>query len=237
MSGFLQILNVAVYLGLTYLVAVAFIWLITRNEPDLWTVRDLALKPVQFLLSPFGIRFTPQASRPSVRQMVERERRDEASVMTRSTNQFRTIRAAVEYLVGRIVAEAEREGISLTDVERKMLYLSETDWTLPGIMDVNAEFERDYDDASYEEKIAGVVRNLLERATPEEQQTWDDAVLKLCDGDHYLLVLIDAAGPAGRAGDLRGKIGAWLPSANGSGRRPRDDFSGLSSSQSSAAPR
>jgi hypothetical protein len=106
-------------------------------------------------------------------------------------SQFRSQKQAKEYLIGRIVAEAEQEGVVLSDVERKMLYFSETDWTLPGIMDVNAEFERDYDDAGYEEKIAGIVRNLLERATPEEQQTWDDAVLKLCDGDHYLLVLID----------------------------------------------
>lgn len=139
-------------------------------------------------------------------------------------SRFRSQKQAKEYLIGRIVAEAEHEGVVLSDIERKMLYFSETDWTLPGIMDVDAEFERDYDDVGYEEKLAGIVRTLLERATPEEQQTWDDAVLKLCDGDHYLLVLIDAAGPMGRPGDVLGKIGAWLPSANGSGRRPRGDF-------------
>ena len=106
--------------------------------------------------------------------------------------QFSSQKQAKEYLVSRIVAEAEREGAPLSEIEGKMLYFSETDWTLPGILDINAEFERDYDDTAYEEKIAGVVRNLVEESTPEEQQTWHEAVLKLSEGDHYLLVLIDA---------------------------------------------
>ena len=58
---------------------------------------------------------------------------------------FRTQREAKEYLAERIVSEAVREGVPLSEIERKMLYFSETDWTLPNILEINAEFERDYD--------------------------------------------------------------------------------------------
>ncbi len=45
---------------------------------------------------------------------------------------FSNVRAAKVYLAGKITEQAEREGAPLTEVERKMLYFSETDWTLPG---------------------------------------------------------------------------------------------------------
>ena len=67
---------------------------------------------------------------------------------------FANAREAKEFLVTRIVAEAQRESVSLSEVERKMLYFSETGWTLPDIMVVSDAFDRDYDQAKYEEKIA-----------------------------------------------------------------------------------
>lgn len=39
-----------------------------------------------------------------------------------------------------------------------MLYFSETDWTRPDIMEVNDEFDRDYDSNAYEKKITRVAR-------------------------------------------------------------------------------
>ena len=50
--------------------------------------------------------------------------------------EFGSFREALEFLVGTIVAEAKRESVSLSDVERKMLYFSETDWSLPNILEV-----------------------------------------------------------------------------------------------------
>ncbi len=107
---------------------------------------------------------------------------------------FKTEREAKEYLVGRIVAQARREGVSLTEVERKMLYFAEAGWTLPNMSDVNEEFERDYDNHEFEQKIAGLVRRIEEANKASgwlEQEAWDDAVIKLSEGDHYLLVLLD----------------------------------------------
>ncbi len=108
---------------------------------------------------------------------------------------YESERAAKEYLAGKITAKAELEGAPLTEVERKMLYFSETGWTVPKIMEVNAEFERDYDSDEYERKIAGLVGKIEESNRTKgggDEAAWDDAVVKLSEGDHYLLVLINA---------------------------------------------
>ena len=115
-----------------------------------------------------------------------------------STNSFNSDREAKEFLVGKIVAEAEREGVALSDVERKMLYFSEEGWTLPDIMQVNADFERDYDEGEYERKIAGLIRRIEARGSAEDRPelvTWGRAVEKLREADHYLLCLIDSDFP------------------------------------------
>jgi hypothetical protein len=81
-----------------------------------------------------------------------------------------SIRGAKEFLVGRIAAEAAREGAPLSEVERKMLYFSETGWTLPDMMQVNEEFDRNYDQNEYEQKIAGLIRNFERRTRIENKQ-------------------------------------------------------------------
>jgi hypothetical protein len=57
---------------------------------------------------------------------------------------FATARDAKEFLVSRIITESQREGVPLSEVERKMLYFSETAWTLPDIGEVNDAFDREY---------------------------------------------------------------------------------------------
>ncbi|MGB8259456.1 MAG: hypothetical protein WCE75_03865 [Terracidiphilus sp.] len=104
------------------------------------------------------------------------------------------MREAKDYLAGRIAAEAEQEGAPLTEVERKMLYFSETGWTLPGILEVNAEFERSYDEDEYERRIARLAAQIEARDAAHdltEQARWDEALVRLSHGDHYLSVLVD----------------------------------------------
>lgn len=77
-------------------------------------------------------------------------------------------------------------------MERKILYFSETGWTLPDIQRVAAVFDRDYDGNEYEQKIANLVRRKEARNRSEnsaEQEAWDEALLRLSEGDHYLTVL------------------------------------------------
>ena len=110
---------------------------------------------------------------------------------------FSSAREAKEFLVSKIVAEAQREGVSLSEVERKMLYFSETGWTLPDIMQANDVFERDYVQEDYEDKIRRLICNARKRAqreNPEEFQTWVDATSTLQKEDHYLSVMLDQTG-------------------------------------------
>jgi hypothetical protein len=119
-------------------------------------------------------------------------------------NQFRTVKEAKDYLAGRIAAEATREGAPLSEIERKMLYFSETDWTLPDMAEVSAEFDREYDQDEYERKIGGLIREITSRDHSQSQtdtEAWDEAVVKLSEGDHYLSVLVNPSllpGPAVR---------------------------------------
>ena len=67
---------------------------------------------------------------------------------------FHTGREAKEFLISKIVEEGQRENVPLSEVERKMLYFTESGWTLPDIMPVNEDFDREYDQDEYEHKIA-----------------------------------------------------------------------------------
>lgn len=107
-------------------------------------------------------------------------------------NRFHTVRDAKEYLIQRILAQADRDGVPLSEVERKMLYFSETGWTLPDMMAVGRAFDQTYDQNEYEDKIGQVIQRI--RNQPESDNgLWDEAVERLPHEDHYLLVLIDAA--------------------------------------------
>jgi hypothetical protein len=113
---------------------------------------------------------------------------------------FVTAREAKEFLISRIITEAQREGVPLSELETKMLYFSETAWTLPDIMEVSEAFDRDYDEAEYEQKIGTIIRNFCTKARKEnrdEFNTWTEAVRTIRPEDHYLLVLIDAPRGAG----------------------------------------
>jgi hypothetical protein len=110
---------------------------------------------------------------------------------------FADAREAKEFLVARIVAEAQREEVPLSEVERKMLYFSETGWTLPDIAEVSDKFDRESDRDEYEKKITQLIRNARKRARKDDRPEFDDwsaAVRRLSKEDHYLLVMIEKAG-------------------------------------------
>jgi len=104
---------------------------------------------------------------------------------------FATQRDAKEFLVGEILREAERQNQPLTEIERKMLYFSETDWSLPDMPEAAEIFDREYDTAKYERKIA----RLADAARKQvDRSKWSAAVERLSEGDHYLLVMVGVAG-------------------------------------------
>jgi hypothetical protein len=140
-----------------------------------------------------------------------------------------SIREAKDFLAGKIVAEAKREGNPLTEVERKMLYFTETGWTLPDMAAVSGEFDRDYDQDEYERKIGGLVCGLLDREELQgERETWNRAVEKLSEGDHYLLVLIDAASSSRSGAPSQwGWLRPFIPTPSRLGKRNPGDIGRL----------
>jgi hypothetical protein len=140
---------------------------------------------------------------------------------------FCTVREAKDYLAGRVAEEAKQQGVPLTEVERKMLYFSETGWTLPDMMVVNAEFDRDYNQDEYEEKIGRLVHRIQERQNSgddQQREEWCCALETFGGEDHYLLILIDGGSKVGdREPSDWGKLGSWLPDLGSAGKRSPGD--------------
>lgn len=128
---------------------------------------------------------------------------------------FSSIRDAKEFLISRIISEAQIENVPLTDIERKMLYFSETGWTLPDMGEVSDIFDREYDQSLYEKKIRTLAQNFCSKArngNNNDLETWKAAVQTVCQEDHYLLVLIDAlrADQISRQFDMPSSWGRFL---------------------------
>lgn len=127
-------------------------------------------------------------------------------------NAFRSGREAKEYLVSRIVAEAQRENVSLSEVERKMLYFSESGWTLPDMTAVSEDFNRENVQDEYEEKIAQLIRKAdrqVRKESGDEYDTWWAAIRVLKREDHCILVMIGLADLQPRGDQLK-LLGAGL---------------------------
>jgi len=100
---------------------------------------------------------------------------------------------AIQFLATKIIEQARRDGVPLSDVECNMLCFSESSSTLPGTAELNDQFERNYDQAEYEKKVSGLIRKVraAERHDRLATQAWNDAVRSLRAEDYYLLVMID----------------------------------------------
>jgi hypothetical protein len=106
--------------------------------------------------------------------------------------------AAKDFLISKVVQEAELSHEHLSEVERKMLYFTEAHPVLPDIMKVNAEFERDYDLDDYENKIIRLLKGARQGDIEQSIQykdMWNDAISALKREDHYLLVMLYRAFP------------------------------------------
>jgi hypothetical protein len=110
---------------------------------------------------------------------------------------FHSAREAKEFLVSRIVEEAQSAGAALSEVERKMLYFSETGWTLPEMDRISEEFDESYDQGKYERRVANLIKRAYKhamRTSEREYEDWWAAIRLLSKQDHYLSVMIRLAG-------------------------------------------
>ena len=103
---------------------------------------------------------------------------------------------AKDFLVQQTAKQALLENLSLADLEKRMMYFSESDpASCAQPFELNEEFEAQYDNAEYEVKISGLLQHAYDRLKVQDleaAQTWDQSVRELRQGDHYLLVLLDA---------------------------------------------
>jgi hypothetical protein len=100
---------------------------------------------------------------------------------------------AKDFLVQQTAEQAARESVPLSETEKKMMYFTESDATsCDNPLELNGEFEAQYDTAEYETKISRLLHHTYERLKledPEGIRTWNQAIRTLRKGDHYFLVL------------------------------------------------
>lgn len=104
--------------------------------------------------------------------------------------------AAKQFLIDKVVEQAKFGQVSLSEVERKMLYFTEAHPTLPDIYEVNEEFEQNYESGDYEAKVTRLLKDARARdrsQSSEGEQQWKDAIHALRKEDHYILVMVDQA--------------------------------------------
>ena len=106
-------------------------------------------------------------------------------------------REAKDFLVQQAAEQASLEDVPLSDLEKRMMYFTESGYVPEDPIKLNEEFEAQYDTQEYEEKISKLLKNAHKRISAESEakrQTWDDAIKVLGAGDHYIMVMCDGMG-------------------------------------------
>jgi len=102
---------------------------------------------------------------------------------------------AKDFLVQQVADQASRENIPLSDIEKEMVYFTESDPTsCPNPIELNGRFESEYDTVEFESKMSRLLHHAYDRLKVEDPQgkrNWDEAIRTLRKGDHYFLVLWD----------------------------------------------
>ena len=90
--------------------------------------------------------------------------------------------------------QAQIDGVGLSELEKRMMYFTESGYVPEDPIALNEEFEGKYDTSEYEAKIAKLLNHAYQRARKENEETrrrFDGAVKCLRRGDHYLSVMWD----------------------------------------------
>jgi hypothetical protein len=114
---------------------------------------------------------------------------------------------AKDFLVEQAVEQATLDGVPLADVEKRMMYFTESDpASCDNPIELNDEFEAEHETKEYETKISRLLHHAhrrLKEENPERVRNWDQAIRTLRKGDHYLLVMVDQSSESG--------IAWWMP--------------------------
>jgi hypothetical protein len=126
--------------------------------------------------------------------------------------EFNSQSEAKQFFAQRVITQAEKEGVGLSEAERYMLSWSEVDPEFKPNYDLAAKIDKEIPQDKYEAKIRG----LIERAYRHDVQTdplaetrYREAYNTLKQGGHYILIMVKPA--------LRSKWQRWLMSFLGVG--------------------
>jgi len=111
------------------------------------------------------------------------------------------VREAKDFLVAQTAEQAVLEGVSITDVEKRMMYFTEGVGASEDPIKLNEEFEAECDSDEYEAKISRLLHHAYYRLRKENVaacKNWDISIRCLRRGDHYLLVMWDLTPPGER---------------------------------------
>ena len=119
---------------------------------------------------------------------------------------FSSQREAKQFLVELIAKQAQLEGESLSDVERRLLLFSVDE---PESAEGIPEERLLDDDAEFEERIGWLFSYCFQSATEEERKRIQEAIAEVQKGDHYIAVMTNIAekkaleiNPASRVRDI-----------------------------------
>jgi hypothetical protein len=101
---------------------------------------------------------------------------------------------AKKFFVEKVLAEAKREGVTLSKAEEQMLSWSESDPDFRAESELIGQLANEISDEDYESKmstlLAGAYRRDLE-ASPLARDEYRHAYSVLSQGDQYILVMIE----------------------------------------------
>src|SRR5215472_1877839 len=99
---------------------------------------------------------------------------------------------AKDFLVQQTAEQAALEKVPLSDLEKRMMYFTETDECPENPIALNEAFEAEYDTAEYEAKVSKLMRHAhsrIKKENPEAARMWKEAIEQVSKGDHYILHL------------------------------------------------
>jgi len=104
------------------------------------------------------------------------------------------VREAKDFLARQAVDQARLEGVPLSDLEKRMMYFTETGECPEDPIALNEEFEKEYETAEYERRVKKLLANARRRLKEERSPAvaeWEESLKVLDQTDDYILILCD----------------------------------------------
>jgi len=98
------------------------------------------------------------------------------------------VRAAKDFLVEQTTQQASLERAPLSDLEKRMMYFTESSDAAEDPVKLNEEFESQRNSDEYEKKVSLLLADAYKRIKNGDAQAvaeWDAAIDTLREGDHY----------------------------------------------------